>query len=88
MAGHPRHPPHGGLQVEDLLDSENRLDRLLDVEDQMLRDSWSDSLWQTLVLAGVLEANPLLLTFFSYAVPTYFGMAVAVYEPGPSPTPP
>ena len=67
---------------------QNRLDRLLDVEDQMLRDSWSDSLWQTLVLAGVLEANPLLLTFFSYAVPTYFGMAVAVYEPGPSPTPP
>lgn len=58
-----------------------RLDRLMSVDDQLLKDSWSDSLWVTLILAGLLDTAPLPLRFFHYAVPTYFGMAVALYEP-------
>ncbi|NCQ27726.1 MAG: hypothetical protein GW802_09880 [Armatimonadetes bacterium] len=59
----------------------NRLDRLLDISEKMLVDSWSDSLWQTLVLAGALNAVPMDVDFLSYAVPSYYGMVVAVYEP-------
>ena len=60
---------------------ENRLQDLLDVDDQLLKDSWTDSPWQTLVLAGALDAVPMRVDLLSYAVPTYFGMVVAVYEP-------
>ena len=59
----------------------NRLDRLLDISDEMLVDSWSDSLWQTLVFAGALNAVPMRVDFLSYAVPSYYGMVVAVYDP-------
>jgi len=62
---------------------QNNFDALMcggGVDDQLLKDSWSDSLWVTLILAGVLDANPLPLRFFRYDVPTYFGMAVALYE--------
>lgn len=59
----------------------NRLDRLLDISDEMLVDSWADSLWQTLVLAGALNAVPMRVDFLSYAVPSYYGMVVAVYDP-------
>jgi aromatic ring-opening dioxygenase LigB subunit len=61
----------------------NRLDRLRDVSDQMLVDSWSDSLWPTLILAGALNSAPMRADLLSYAVPSYYGMAVAVYDPVP-----
>ena len=61
--------------------SENRLDRLLDVSDEMLKDSWADSLWPTLVLAGALKSAPMAADLLSYAVPSYYGMSVVVYEP-------
>ena len=64
--------------------SEGRFDSLLSVSDQMLKDSWSDSLWQTLILAGALRVVPMAVDFLSYAVPTYYGMVVAVYEPSTS----
>lgn len=60
---------------------QGRLERLMGVDDQLLKDSWSDSLWVTLILAGLLDTVRLPLRFFHYAVPTYFGMAVALYEP-------
>jgi len=60
---------------------ENCLDRLLDISDEMLKESWTDSLWQTLILAGALSVVPMRVDLLSYAVPTYYGMAVAVYEP-------
>lgn len=62
---------------------ENRLERLLDVTEKMLIDSWADSPWQTLVLAGALNAVPMRADLISYAVPSYYGMVVAVYEPVP-----
>ena len=64
--------------------AESRLDRLLEISDDLLRESWADSLWQTLILAGALRAVPMAVELLSYAVPTYFGMAVAVYEPPPA----
>ncbi len=59
---------------------DQRLDRLLSVADDLLRGSWSDSLWQTLILAGAVEAAGLHGDLLSYAVPTYYGLAVAVYD--------
>lgn len=58
----------------------NRLDSLRDFNDEMLVDSWADSLWQTLVFAGALNAVPMRVDFLSYAVPSYYGMVVATYE--------
>ena len=63
---------------------ENHLERLLDVTEKTLIDSWADSPWQTLVLAGALNAVPMQADLISYAVPSYYGMVVAVYEPTPS----
>jgi len=59
----------------------NQLERLLAVSDEMLINSWADSLWQTLILAGALQAVPMPVDLISYAVPSYYGMAVAVYGP-------
>lgn len=61
----------------------NRLDSLLDIGDELLVDSWSDSLWQTLVFAGALNAVPMRVDLLSYAVPSYYGMVVAVYDLAP-----
>ena len=60
--------------------TDGRLDSLLDVSDQMLKDSWADSLWPTLVLAGALKKVPMAVDLLSYEAPSYYGMAVAVYE--------
>jgi aromatic ring-opening dioxygenase LigB subunit len=60
--------------------SANRLERLLTVSDELLTNSWADSLWQTLILAGALQAAPMPAELLSYAVPSYYGMAVAVYS--------
>lgn len=62
---------------------ENHLERLLDVTEKTLIGSWADSPWQTLVLAGALDAAPMQADLISYAVPSYYGMVVAVYEPAP-----
>ncbi|MCL2641339.1 MAG: hypothetical protein FWD53_10870 [Phycisphaerales bacterium] len=86
----PKHPKFGfspGAAEFDVfycdVIRQNNFDALMEgggINDQLLKDSWSDSLWVTLILAGLLDANPLPLRFFNYAVPTYFGMAVALYE--------
>jgi aromatic ring-opening dioxygenase LigB subunit len=84
----PRHPRFGYSPAAAQYDTvyceavrANRLDSLRDLTDEMLIDSWSDSLWQTLVLAGALDAVPMRVDFLSYAVPSYYGMVVATYEP-------
>lgn len=60
---------------------EHRPERLLEISDELVEAAFADSLWQTLILAGALRAVPMTMDFFSYALPTYYGMAVAVYEP-------
>lgn len=59
----------------------NRLAGLRDTSNEILINSWSDSLWPTLVLAGALHVEPMCVNFFSYTLPSYYGMVVAVYDP-------
>jgi aromatic ring-opening dioxygenase LigB subunit len=40
-----------------------------------------DAYWQTIILAGALGHTPMQGELLSYEAPTYFGMAVAAYEP-------
>ena len=84
----PRHPrfgfspesaTHDALYCEAV--REDRLERLLEISDELVEAAFADSLWQTLILAGALRAVPMSMNYFSYALPTYYGMAVAVYEP-------
>lgn len=82
--GHPRFGYSPAAAEYDALYCEavraNRLEDLLAVRDEMLVDSWADSLWVTLVLAGALKAAPMRVDFLSYAVPSYYGMAVALFD--------
>ena len=88
--GHTHDPNHkrfgfspAAAQYDDLYCkalTDNRLDHLLDFSDEMLLGSWADSLWQTLILAGALQAVPMRVDLLSYAVPSYYGMTVAVYD--------
>ncbi len=59
----------------------NELERLFAWMPDFLERAKVDSYWQTLPLLGAISHTPLHPTLLSYEVPTYFGMAVAVYEP-------
>jgi aromatic ring-opening dioxygenase LigB subunit len=61
--------------------SSHHMEKLLNVSNEVLEGSFMDSLWQTLILAGALHLAPMDLTYFNYARPSYFGMAVAIFEP-------
>jgi aromatic ring-opening dioxygenase LigB subunit len=58
----------------------NDLIRLIDLNEDRARDAAIDGLWQTLILAGVLETTPMPVDFLSYEAPTYYGMLVATWE--------
>jgi len=55
--------------------------RLIDLPEQAATDAAIDGLWQTLMLAGVLEEVTMRHDVISYEAPTYYGMLVAAYEP-------
>lgn len=57
------------------------LDTLLAWPQAFLEDGKVDAYWQTIMLAGALGHTPMRGELLSYEAPTYFGMAVAVYEP-------
>ena len=59
---------------------DNDLMRLIDLDEERAREAAIDGLWQTLMLAGVLEAVPMDGDFLGYEAPTYYGMLVAVWE--------
>ncbi|MGH2616754.1 MAG: aromatic ring-opening dioxygenase subunit LigB [Thermomicrobiales bacterium] len=59
----------------------NDLMRLIDLDEDRARDAAIDGLWQTLMLAGILDAVPMPAELLSYEAPTYYGMLVAVWEP-------
>ena len=56
------------------------LGSLLEWEEAFLEDAKVDAFWQTIILAGALGHTLLTGELLSYEAPTYFGMAVAVYE--------
>jgi aromatic ring-opening dioxygenase LigB subunit len=62
--------------------AESDLARLLEWPEEFLETAKVDAFWQTLMLAGALGHTPMRGELLSYEAPTYFGMAVAAYEPG------
>jgi aromatic ring-opening dioxygenase LigB subunit len=57
----------------------NRLDDLLTADPQLVEDGKPDSLWPTLILAGVLKENRMAARFLSYEVNVYFGILCAEF---------
>lgn len=57
------------------------LDRLLDLDPDLVQNGAIDGLWQTLMLAGLLAEQPMRGEFLSYEAPRYYGMLVAAYAP-------
>jgi len=57
------------------------LERLLDLDPGFVEAAKPDSLWQMLILLGVLRERPMTGELLSYQAPTYFGMLCASYEP-------
>jgi aromatic ring-opening dioxygenase LigB subunit len=55
------------------------LDELLNADPQLVEDGKPDSLWPTLVLAGVLKENPMQAKLLSYEVNVYFGILCAEF---------
>ncbi|MDX1933322.1 MAG: hypothetical protein SFU56_12005 [Capsulimonadales bacterium] len=60
---------------------QDRLPDLLTWPDELTESAKVDSYWQTLMLMGALGHTPMRGELLSYECPTYFGMAVASYEP-------
>ncbi len=65
--------------VVDAIES-NDLYSLIDITEQDAKDAAIDGLWQTLMLAGILEGVPMKHNLLSYEAPSYYGMIVATYE--------
>ena len=57
----------------------NRLGDLLSVDPELVENGKPDSLWPTLILAGVLNENPMMARFLSYEVNVYFGILCAEF---------
>lgn len=59
----------------------NRLDDLLRADPRLVENGKPDSLWPTLILAGLLKENPMQARFLSYEVNVYFGILCAEFLP-------
>lgn len=57
----------------------NRLGDLLSADPQLVENGKPDSLWPTLVLAGVLNETPMMARLLSYEVNVYFGILCAEF---------
>ncbi|USS40178.1 extradiol dioxygenase [Thermococcus aggregans] len=58
---------------------ENRLEKLLEIPDELISKALPDSYWQLLVLYGVLKKVPMKVKLAEYACPSYFGMGAALF---------
>ncbi len=58
----------------------NQLQSLYDINHELIENGKPDSIWQMLILHGILSVKPLKTSFITYQCPTYFGMLVATYE--------
>lgn len=59
---------------------ENRLEDLLNLSPEIVERAKPDSLWQMLILHGVIKKTNLRNSFTVYECPTYFGMLVAIFK--------
>ena len=64
--------------MQDVIRNGN-LDELLNADLQLVEDGKPDSLWPTLILAGILKENPLQAKLLSYEVNVYFGILCAEF---------
>ena len=55
------------------------LDVLLSADPDLVENGKPDSLWPTLILAGVLKENPMTARLLSYEVDVYFGILCAEF---------
>jgi aromatic ring-opening dioxygenase LigB subunit len=76
---HPAAAEVDALVVAAVKDEE--LGRLVDLDPDLVQNGAIDGLWQTLMLAGLLDEQPMRGEFMSYEAPRYYGMLVAAYEP-------
>lgn len=58
---------------------ESRLEKLLEIPDELINKALPDSYWQLLVLYGVLKKVPMKVKLAEYACPSYFGMGTALF---------
>lgn len=58
----------------------NDLDALLSADPKRVEDGKPDSLWPSLILAGVLKENPMAARLLSYEVDVYFGILCAEFR--------
>jgi len=65
--------------MQDVIRS-NRLEDLLSADPDLVENGKPDSLWPTLILAGVLKENPMTARLLSYEVDVYFGILCAEYS--------
>lgn len=56
------------------------LDESLSADPQVVEDGKPDSLWPTLILAGILKEIPMQANLLSYEVNVYFGILCAEFE--------
>lgn len=59
--------------------NENRLEELPDIPDELIEKALPDSYWQMLIMLGAMNVVPVKLVESTYACPTYFGMAGALW---------
>lgn len=65
--------------MQDVIRNGN-LDELLKADPQLVEEGKPDSLWPSLILAGILKENPMRAKFLSYEVNVYFGILCAEFE--------
>jgi aromatic ring-opening dioxygenase LigB subunit len=65
--------------MQDVIRSGN-LDALLSADPSLVENGKPDSLWPTLILAGVLKENPMAARLLSYEVNVYFGILCAEFR--------
>jgi aromatic ring-opening dioxygenase LigB subunit len=74
------HPASAEVDAEVVAAIEaNDLTRLLAISDERAAEAAIDGLWQSLVLAGVLEGTPFQSELMVYEAPRYYGMIVAPF---------
>jgi aromatic ring-opening dioxygenase LigB subunit len=58
----------------------NELLRLIELDEELVRETVVDGLWQALVLGGALQVVPMAVEVLSYEVPSYYGQLVATFQ--------
>lgn len=81
---HAADGPYGFHEAAAKLDAEvvahikaNRLEAVADFDPAFIEHAKPDGIWQTLILAGAIAPGQREVEFYSYEVPTYFGLLCA-----------